>query len=96
MHDPQEFARFQDAEVVLARAFADYNNNRIHSALRYVAPMSLLAKWRLGINEGQNHSEKDAKNGTKTMGSDQNLNKKSNITYSSEKELHVIINTHIL
>ena len=35
---PHEFARFQDAEVVLARAFADYNDDRIHSALGYVTP----------------------------------------------------------
>ena len=34
-------------------------------------PMSLLAKWRMGINEGRNHSEKDAKNGTKTRDPDQ-------------------------
>ena len=34
-------------------------------------PMSLLAKWRMGINEGRNYSEKDAKNGTKTRGPDQ-------------------------
>ena len=35
---PHEFARFQDAGVVLARAFADYNDDRIHSALGYVTP----------------------------------------------------------
>ena len=35
---PHEFARFQDAEVILARAFADYNEHRIHSALGYVTP----------------------------------------------------------
>ena len=35
---PHEFVRFQDAEVVLARAFADYNKDRIHSALGYVTP----------------------------------------------------------
>ena len=28
---PHEFVRFQDAEVVLARAFTDYNGDRIHS-----------------------------------------------------------------
>ena len=39
-----EFARFQDAEVVLARAFADYNNDRIHSALGYVAPNEFARK----------------------------------------------------
>ena len=36
-------------------------------------PMSLLAKWRRGINEGGNHSEKDARNGTKTRSPDQFL-----------------------
>ena len=30
---PHEFARFQDAEVILAKAFAGYNKDRIHSAL---------------------------------------------------------------
>ena len=30
---PHEFARFQDAEVILAKAFAGYNKNIIHSAL---------------------------------------------------------------
>ena len=35
---PHEFARLQDAEVILARAFADYNGDRIHSALGYVTP----------------------------------------------------------
>lgn len=35
---PHEFAHFQDAEVILGRAFADYNEHRIHSALGYVTP----------------------------------------------------------
>lgn len=30
---PHEFARFQDAKVVLAEAFEDYNKNRIHSGV---------------------------------------------------------------
>ena len=47
-----EFAKFQDAKVVLARAFADYNNDRIHSAPELHPPMNLLAKWRTEINEG--------------------------------------------
>ena len=33
---PNGFARFQDAEVVLVRAFADYNDDRMHSAPGYV------------------------------------------------------------
>ena len=41
---PHEFARFQDAEVVLARAFADYNDNRIHSALGYATPNEFARK----------------------------------------------------
>ena len=41
---PHEFARFQDAEVVLARAFADYNNDRIHSALGHVTPNEFARK----------------------------------------------------
>ena len=32
------FARFQDAEVVLARVFADYNDDRIHLVPGYVTP----------------------------------------------------------
>ena len=35
---PHEFARIQEAEEVLARAFADYNGQRIHSALGYATP----------------------------------------------------------
>ena len=31
-----EFVRFQDAEAGLTRAFADYNNDRMHSALGHV------------------------------------------------------------
>ncbi len=70
MHGPHEFVRLQDAGVVLARAFADHNNGRIHSALRYVTPKSLPARRMVGINEERNHSKKDAKNGTKTRDPD--------------------------
>ena len=35
---PHEFAHFQDTEVILDRAFTDYNKHRIHSALGYVMP----------------------------------------------------------
>lgn len=35
---PHEFARFQDTGVILARAFADCNERRIHSAPGYVTP----------------------------------------------------------
>ena len=45
---PHEFVRFQDAEVVLARAFADYNNDRIHSTLGYVTPNEFARKVESG------------------------------------------------
>ena len=48
MHGPHEFVRFQDAEVVLARAFADYNSDRIHSALGYVTPNEFARKTEGG------------------------------------------------
>ena len=44
---PHEFARFQDAEVVLARAFADYDD-RIHSALGYTTPNEFARKAKDG------------------------------------------------
>ena len=46
---PHEFARFQDAEVVLAKAFVDYNKNIIHSALGYLTPNEFVLKL-----EGEN------------------------------------------
>ena len=49
MHGPHEFVRFQDAEVVLANAFADCNGDRIHLALRYVTPSEFVRK-----TEGEN------------------------------------------
>ena len=41
---PHDFARFQDAEVVLAKAFVDYNENRIHSALGHITPSEFVCK----------------------------------------------------
>ena len=41
---PHEFARFQDAEVILAKAFVDYNKNIIHSALGYLTPSEFVLK----------------------------------------------------
>ena len=41
---PHEFARFQDAEVVLAKAFVDYNKDRIYSALGYLTPNEFVLK----------------------------------------------------
>ena len=41
---PHGFARFQDAEVVLAKAFVDYNEDRIHYALDYLTPSEFVCK----------------------------------------------------
>ena len=45
---PHDFARFQDAEVVLAKAFVDYNEDRIHSALGYITPSEFVCKLEGG------------------------------------------------
>ena len=42
---PREFESYQDAEVALAEAFEDYNNDRIHSALRYLTPTEFATQW---------------------------------------------------
>ena len=45
---PHEFARFRDAEVVLAKAFEDCNKDRIHSALGYLTPDEFVGKMEVG------------------------------------------------
>ena len=72
---PHGFARFQDAEVVLAKTFVGYNEDRIHYALDYLHLASLPANWMAGINEGRIHSEKSAESGIKNRGPDHNRGK---------------------
>ena len=72
---PHGFARFQDAEVVLAKTFVGYNEDRIHYALDYLHLASLSANWMAGINEGRIHSEKSAESGIKNRGPDHNRGK---------------------
>ena len=38
---PHDFANYQEAEAVIAEAFRDYNQARLHSALKYVPPEEL-------------------------------------------------------
>ena len=40
-----EFASYQEAEKILADAFADYNQERIHSAIRYMTPVEFASQW---------------------------------------------------
>ena len=47
---PHEFTRFQDAKVVLAKVFVDYNTDRIHSALGYITPNEFVLKLE-GMNK---------------------------------------------
>ena len=42
---PHDFANYQEAEAVIAEAFLDYNQDRLHSALRYVPPKEFLTSW---------------------------------------------------
>ena len=44
---PHEFASYQEAEKVLADAFADYNTERIHSAIGYVTPAEFASRWEM-------------------------------------------------
>ena len=45
---PHDFARFQNAEVILAKALADCNGNRIHSARGCLTPGGLACELRGG------------------------------------------------
>ena len=40
-----EFKSYQDAVPVLAEAFADYNNERIHSSIAYKTPAEFAKQW---------------------------------------------------
>ena len=68
---PHGFARFQDAEAVLAKTFVDYNEDRIHYALDYLTPSEFVCKLDGGNKWGRIHSEKSAESGIKNRGPDQ-------------------------
>lgn len=42
---PHDFKNYQEAEIAIADAFKDYNQNRIHSALGYKTPSEFLQEW---------------------------------------------------
>ena len=42
---PREFDNYQEAAQALAEAFADYNNERIHSSIEYMTPAEFAAQW---------------------------------------------------
>lgn len=44
---PHEFANYQDAESIIADAYADYNSSRIHSSLGYMTPDEFLVSWEM-------------------------------------------------
>ena len=44
---PHEFKNYQDAEKVLSAAFADYNNERIHSSIKYMTPTEFATHWEM-------------------------------------------------
>jgi putative transposase len=42
-----DFQNYQEAESAIIDAFTDYNQNRIHSALRYLTPYEFISKWKM-------------------------------------------------
>ena len=42
---PHDFRNYQEAEIAIADAFKDYNQNRIHSALGYRTPYEFLSSY---------------------------------------------------
>ena len=42
-----EFASCQEAEKILANAFADYNRERINSAIGYMTPVEFASQWEM-------------------------------------------------
>ncbi len=42
----EDFKNYQEAEISIADAFKDYNQNRIHSALGYKTPLEFLQEWQ--------------------------------------------------
>jgi putative transposase len=42
-----DFQNYQEAELTIRDAFTDYNQNRIHSALRYLTPYEFISKWKM-------------------------------------------------
>lgn len=44
---PNDFQNYQEAESAIRDAFVDYNQNRIHSALRYLTPYEFISKLKM-------------------------------------------------
>ena len=44
---PHEFENFQSAQIIIAKAFEDYNSSRIHSALGYLTPDEFMELWEM-------------------------------------------------
>ncbi len=44
---PREFANCHEAEQAIAEAFADYNNERIHSSIGYITPTEFAELWEM-------------------------------------------------
>ena len=51
---PHDFANYQEAEAVIAAAFRDYNQARLHSALKYVPPEEFQESWEAEHKRGIN------------------------------------------
>jgi transposase InsO family protein len=56
---PYEFESFQDAEKAIETAFTDYNENRIHSSLGYLAPSEFLELWYTPDDDEEKRQRKE-------------------------------------
>ena len=43
----REFTSYQEVEKIPAGAFADYNQERIHSAIGYMTPVEFASQWEM-------------------------------------------------
>ena len=48
-----DFQNYQEAESAIRDAFVDYNQNRIHSSLRYLTPYEFISKWKMQQEEDE-------------------------------------------
>lgn len=44
---PHEFANYQEAETIIAKAFVDYNTERIHSSIGYMTPVEFAEQLEM-------------------------------------------------
>jgi len=64
----RDFQSYQEASEAILEAFIDYNQRRIHSALKYMTPYEYLEKLKVTQIAGENHKFNTRKNVLKHRG----------------------------